>query len=118
MNARKVKKLFEVVKERAKLDFASVYADEYGDCCSCAWSEIGDRFGNEAKGIFAKKWRYGMNKDCSLTNSRGVWVSHDITEEQAKLLVVVCDEMGYNISPREYNESECFYITEKEEVAK
>lgn len=115
MNARNIKKLFETVKMRAKLDFAAIYADEFGDCCSCAWSEIGSRFGDEAKGIFAKKWRYGMNKDCSLTKSRGIWVSHDITKEQAKMLIETCDEMGYTISPREYKETECFYI---EEIAK
>ena len=111
MKKAKLKKLFAEIKEKAGLDFANVCASDYGDCCTCAWAEIGSRYPN-GSGIFGKYWEWGMNKGKPISKTDELWIAHDITPEQAKILVDVCIASGYNITPKEYDEDKCFCISE------
>lgn len=111
MKKAKLNKLFAEIKEKAGLDYANVLASDYGDCCTCAWAEIGHRYPN-GKGIFGKQWEWGMNKDKPLSKKDKLWIAHDITPEQAKVLVDACIASGYDVTPKEYDEMECFCISE------
>ena len=115
MNKRKLNKAFEEVKVRASLDYAVTNADEYGDCNTCVNAGLVDEFGMDSKGIYAKHWLKGMNKGCAWKNLHSVYIGHDITKEQADILVKTFEECGYEVNPKEYDPYKCFNIKEKEE---
>ena len=112
MNKRRLNKVFGEIKEKAKLDFAITNADEYGDCQTCTWSEICFEFGDESKGIWLKHWERGMNASRPIKHQDYLYIAHDITEEQANILINTFIQQGYDIEPKQYNESKCFKITE------
>lgn len=112
MNKRKLNTVFRTIQTAAKLDYAITNADEYGDCNTCVNSMLCDVFGVESKGIWAKHWLKGMNAGGPWKTLDSVYIGHDITEEQAKIMVKVLEASGYNVKPKEYNPSRCFVISE------
>ena len=115
MNKRKLNTAFRIIQNAAKLDYAITNADAYGDCNSCVNYELCEQFGVESKGIWAKHWLKGMNKGCPWNELDNVYIAHDITEEQAKIMVGVFEAHGYVVEPREYDERKCFCIKEATE---
>ena len=112
MNKLKLNKVFAEIKIKANMDYATTNADEYGDCNSCVNFELANKFGIESKGIWAKHWLKGMNKGKPWKELDEAYIAHDITEEQANILVEVFEENGYSIEPKQYNPSKCFCIKE------
>lgn len=113
MNKRKLNKVFEEVKEKAKMDYAIVNTDDYGDCNTCVNYELADEFGLNSTGIYAKHWRKGINAGCPWSELNDVHIGHDITEEQAKVMIEVFKANGYDIQPTEYNPHKAFLIKEE-----
>lgn len=116
MNKRKLNTVFRIIQNTAKLDYAITNADEYGDCNTCVNSELAFEFGIDSKGIYAKHWLKGMNGGCAWKHLDGVYIGHDITEEQAKIMIQVFEENGYDIEPKQYDSGRAFYIKERAEV--
>ena len=112
MDKRKLNRVFKEVKTKAKLDFAITNTDDYGDCNTCVWSEIAFEFGGDSKGIYAKHWLSGMNAGEAWKYLDSVYIGHDLTEEQGKILIDVFKANGYNITPEEYNPNKAFEIKE------
>lgn len=112
MNKRKLNTVFRIIQNAAKLDYAITNADAYGDCNSCVNYELAEQFGVESKGIYTKHWLQGMNKGCPWKELDDVYIGHDITEEQAKIMVGILETHGYAVEPREYDEMKCFCIKE------
>ena len=115
MNKRKLNKVFEQIKTKANLDYAVTNADDYGDCNTCVNSELAFEFGIDSTGIYAKHWLKGMNAGCPWKDLNHVYIGHDVSEEQGKIIIEVFEENGYEIEPKEYNPSVAFLIKEKEE---
>ena len=112
MNKRKLNKVFAEIKEKAKMDYAVTNTDEYGDCNTCVNSELAFEFGMNSTGIYAKHWLRGMNRGCSWSKLEDVYIGHDITEDQAKVMIEVFKVNGYDIQPTEYNPHKSFLIKE------
>ena len=112
MNKIKLNRVFKEIKNKAKMDYAIPTPDKYGDCNTCVNYELADQFGIDSKGIYAKHWTTGMNAGGTWKALNSVYIAHDITEEQAKIMVEVLEENGYDVEPREYDESRCFCIKE------
>jgi hypothetical protein len=112
MNKRKLNRVFDEVKIKANLDYAITDTDEYGDCNTCVNSELADVFGIDSKGIYAKHWLKGMNASGAWKNLDHVYIGHDLTEEQGKILIDVFKENGYIITPEEYDPYKSFNIKE------
>ena len=112
MDKIKLNRVFKAIKKEAKMDYAVTNADKYGDCNSCVNYGLCEEFGDESKGIYTKHWLKGMNKGYPWRELDGVYIAHDITEEQAKIMIDVLEANGYSVEPREYNESRCFCIKE------
>lgn len=112
MDKRKLNRVFKEVQTKANLDFAITNTDDYGDCNTCVWDEIIDVFGLESQGIYTKHWLSGMNKGCPWKDLDSVYIGHDLTEEQGKILIDVFKANGYIITPEEYNPRKSFEIKE------
>lgn len=93
MNERKLNKVFSEIKEKANMDYAIINAAEYGDC----------NFGMDSKGIYAKHWLKKLNK---------LYIGHDITAEQAEIMIKVLKENGYSVKPEKYDSTRSFLIRE------
>ena len=113
MNKRKLNRVFEEIKQKANLAYAITNPDQYGDCNTCVNTELASEFGIDSKGIYAKHWRTGMNAGCAWSKLDAVYIAHDITAEQAEIMVNVLEENGYIVEPREYNPTRCFNIKEE-----
>ena len=112
MNKHKLDKVFKKIQSKAKLDYAITDTDEYGDCNSCVNAELAYEFGIDSKGIYAKHWLEGMNEGCSWEELDLLYIGHDLTEEQGKILIDMFQSNGYNIEPKEYNPTTSFQIKE------
>lgn len=112
MNKIKLNAVFKEIKKKANMDYAVTSADKYGDCNSCVNYGLGEAFGFESKGIWAKHWLKGMNKGCPWKELDDVYIGHDITDGQAKIMVNVLEENGYIVEPREYDTTVSFRIRE------
>lgn len=112
MNKIKLNRVFKEIQKKAKMDYAINNADEYGDCNTCVNYELAERFGVDSKGIYTKHWLKGMNAGKPWKYLDGVYIGHDITEEQAEIMIKVFEENGYDIQPKEYDSSRAFYIKE------
>ena len=112
MNKRKLNKVFEEIKAKSNMDYAITNTDDYGDCNTCVNCELADVFGEESKGIYVKHWTTGMNAGGPWKDLNDVYIGHDITEEQAKIMVEVLEANGYAVEPRVYDERKCFCIKE------
>ncbi len=112
MNKRKLNKVFAEIKTKAKMDYAVPTPDEYGDCNTCVIHELADQFGIDSTGIYAKHWTTGMNAGGPWKNMEHVYIAHDITEEQAAIMVEVFKANGYIVFPGEYDPSKAYLITE------
>jgi hypothetical protein len=66
----------------------------------------------DSKGIYAKHWITGMNAGGPWKHLKDVYIGHDITEEQAKIMIEVLEANGYIVEPREYDKSKAFLIKE------
>lgn len=113
MDKIKLNRVFKEIKTKAKMDYAITNADDYGDCNTCVNYEIVEQFGEESKGIYTKHWLKGMNAGTSWKYLNQVYIGHDITEEQAKIMVEVLEANGYAVTPREYDSSKAFLIKEE-----
>ena len=112
MNKRKLNKVFAEIKEKADMDYAITNTDEYGDCNTCVMSGLADKFGYQSTGIYAKHWMKGMNAGGPWSKRKDVYISHDITEEQAKIMIEVFRANGYDVQPKNYDPRLSFLITE------
>jgi hypothetical protein len=112
MNKIKLNRVFKEIKTKASMDYAVTNADAYGDCNSCVNYGLGEAFGFKSKGIWAKHWLKGMNASRAWKYIDDVYIAHDITKEQAKIMVEVLEANGYAVEPKEYNPSKCFCIKE------
>lgn len=112
MNKRKLNKVFEQIKARANLDYAITNSDEYGDCNTCVNYALGNKFGIESKGIYAKHWLKGMNAGGAWKHLDELYIGHDLTEEQGKIVIATFQANGYDIEPKVYDESRSFLIKE------
>ena len=112
MTKSKLNRVFNEIKIKANMDYAITNADEYGDCQSCVNYELCEQFGVESKGIWAKHWLKGMNKGCPWKDLDSTYIGHDITEEQAKIMIEVLEANGYEVEPKEYNPKKAFLIKE------
>ena len=112
MNKRKLNKVFAEIKEKANMDYAVTNPDEYGDCNTCVNSELAFEFGVDSKGIYAKHWLRGMNAGCSWSKLNDVYIGHDITEDQANIMIEVFKANGYDIQPIKYDAHKSFLIKE------
>lgn len=112
MDKIKLNRVFKEIKTKAKMDYAITTPDKYGDCNTCVNAELADVFGIDSKGIYAKHWTTGMNAGGAWKYLDDVYVGHDITEEQAKVMVEVLEANGYAVEPREYNPCKAFLIKE------
>ena len=112
MDKRKLNRVFKEVKIKANLDYAITNTDDYGDCNTCANCEIADEFGIDSKGIYAKHWLKGMNAGGAWKYLDKLYIGHDLTAEQGKILIDVFKANGYIIEPEEYNPSRAFNIKE------
>lgn len=112
MDKRKLNKVFEEIKIKANLDYAITDADIYGDCNTCVNAELADVFGVDSKGIYAKHWLKGMNAGGAWKYLDDVYVGHDLTEEQGKILIDVFKANGYSVEPETYNSTKAFKIKE------
>lgn len=112
MDKFKLNRVFREIKKKAKMDYAVPTPDKYGDCNTCVNWELADVFGENSTGIYAKHWVTGMNAGGPWKHLKDVYIAHDITEEQAKIMVEVLEANGYTVTPREYDASKCFCIKE------
>lgn len=112
MDKRKLNKIFDKIKIETNMDYAITNTDDYGDCQSCVNAELAFEFGVNSKGIFAKHWLKGMNKGEPYKELDWLYIGHDITEEQAKGMIRIFEENGYDVEPKEYNPLKCFKIKE------
>lgn len=113
MDKIKLNRVFKEIKTKAKMDYAITTPDKYGDCNTCVNAELADVFGIDSKGIYAKHWTTGMNAGGAWKYLDDVYIGHDITEEQAKIMVEVLEANGYAVEPREYNPCKAFLIKEE-----
>ncbi len=114
MDKRKLNRVFNEIKEAAKMDYAVTNTDCYGDCNTCVNSELAFEFGVDSTGIYAKHWLKGMNKGEPWKYLNGVYIGHDITEEQANIMIELLKDNGYEVTPEEYDPRKAFYIKEME----
>lgn len=112
MNRRKLNKVFAEIKEKSKMDYAITNTDYYGDCNSCVNSELAIEFGEQSTGIYVKHWLKGMNAGSPWSELDGVYIGHDITEEQANVMVELLKANGYDVQPTQYDTSKAFFIKE------
>lgn len=112
MNKVKLNRVFKEIKTKANMDYAITTPDKYGDCNTCVNAELADVFGEDSTGIYAKHWVTGMNSGGPWKYLNDVYIGHDITEEQAKLMIEVLEANGYEVEPKEYNPSKAFLIKE------
>lgn len=113
MDKIKLNRVFKELKDKSNMDYAVTTPDDYGDCNTCVNYGFADEFGEESTGIYTKHWTTGMNKGCPWTELDSVYIGHDITEEQAKIMVEVLEANGYEVQPKEYNPSKAFLIKEE-----
>lgn len=112
MDKKKLDRTFLKVKEKANMDYAITNTDKFGDCNTCVNDSLIDAFGRYSTGIYAKHWRYGMNQGKPWTDVKELYIAHDITPKQAEILIDVFTQNGYDIEPKEYDESKAFVIRE------
>ena len=113
MNKEKLDDVFDEIKTKANLDYAVTNSDEYGDCNTCVNSELAFEFGVDSTGIYTKHWLEGMNAGEPWEYLDSVYIGHDLTEEQAKIMIDVLEANGYEVQPRQYNPSKAFLIKER-----
>lgn len=112
MNKSKLTRTFNIIKASIPLDFAITNTDEYGDCDTCTWNAIIEKFGHESHGIYVSKWLHGINKSAPYKETKGVYIGHDLTLKQGQNLIILLKANGYNVEPGHYNPRTKFYITE------
>ena len=112
MNKRKLNKVFAEIKDKANMDYAITNSDEYGDCNTCVNSALAFEFGMDSKGIYAKHWLRGLNAGGPWKNLTDVYIGHDITAEQAEIMVKVLKDNGYSVEPEKYDSTRSFLIKE------
>ena len=93
MNKELLIHAFKEAKKAAALDFAITNPDGLGDCQSCVWAAIVNKYGEESRGVFVKHWRRGMNAGAPIEDLRAVYVAHDLSEEQGRTVAAVLSEL-------------------------
>lgn len=107
MTKKQINNIFKEIKEKANLDFA--YSEALGDCSTCTWTEIVNKHGKEAKGIWLKYFTFGGNKrkwDIGYN-----FIAHDLTAEQKN---IVKNELEKHfIVEWDLSDSQCILIKNK-----
>ena len=116
MNKELLQRTFREWKKAAGADYAITNPSRLGDCMSCVNYALLEKYGEESKGIWAKHWTSGMNKELDLSSPavKEVYIAHDLTKEQAEKFYEVFGE-HFKVAPREYNPSKCFVLYDKDE---
>lgn len=112
MDKIKLNRVFKEIQKKAKMDYAVSTPDKYGDCNTCVNCELADVFGVNSTGIYAKHWTTGMNAGGPWKHLKDVYIGHDITEDQAKIMIEVLEANGYSVEPKEYDPHKAFCIKE------
>jgi hypothetical protein len=112
MNKELLKATMRKYKKASKVDYAITNPDGLGDCQSCVNYALSEKYGEESKGVWVKHFTRGMNASGSIENQESVYIAHDITEEQANVLVEVFSE-AFKVFPKEYDPCKCFEIYDK-----
>lgn len=112
MNKRKLNKVFSEIKEKANMDYAITNPDKYGDCNTCVNSKLAFKFGMDSKGIYAKHWLKGTNAGGPWKYLNKVYIGHNITAEQAEIMIKVLKDNGYSVEPEKYDSTRSFLIKE------
>ena len=113
MNKETLKEAFSEAKKAAALDFSITNPDRLGDCQSCVWSALCNKYGADSHGIWVKHWHHGVNRGEAIEDLTTVYIAHDLTEEQAKAVFAVLEKY-YTITSGKYNPSKCITIKEKQ----
>lgn len=95
MNERKLNKVFSEIKEKANMDYAIT-------------NQLACEFGMDSKGIYVKHWQKGTNAG----DPWKVYIGHDITAEQAEIMIKVLKDNGYSVKPEKYDSTRSFLIKE------
>lgn len=109
MDKRKLNKVFSKIKEKANMDYAITNIDEYVDCNVCVGSKLAFEFGADSKGIYAKHW---LNAGGPWKNLNKLYIGHDITAEQAEIMIKILKDNGYSVKPEKYDSTISFLIKE------
>lgn len=112
MDKRKLNKVFSEIKEKANMDYTITNTDEYGDCNTCVNSKLAFEFGTDSKGIYAKHWLKGTNAGGPWKNLNKLYIGHDITVEQAEIMIKILKDNGYSVKPEKYDADISFLIRE------
>ena len=112
MDKKKMQQVFRTIKKQANLDFAITNPDRFGDCQSCVWGGLCEKYGDDCTGIWAKEWNYGMNGGRGIENLKSVYIAHALTDEQAKIVMDILKD-NYNIVNGEFDSGKCIVIEEK-----
>lgn len=78
MRKTQIQHALDKCKQKLGLDYA--IAEAMGDCQTCTWAEIYDRYGADAKGLWLKYFKWGANK--SPFNKNENYIAHNLTQEQ------------------------------------
>lgn len=111
MDAKNLKKAFAEAKKSAGLDFSITNPDALGDCQSCVWSAIVDKYGADSRGIWCKHWHRGMNKGAPIEELGEIYIAHDLTDDQARAVLATLSKY-YTITSGEFNAARCIVIKE------
>lgn len=104
-----LKRAFRECKKAAGLDFARTNAAALGDCNSCCWAALDDKYGEESRGILLKHWRHGMNGRGEVEDQDSLYIAHRLTEEQGKTVLAVLGKY-FNLDSDSYDDSKCFVL--------
>lgn len=115
MNGRNLKWHFNRFKQLNNLDFADTTVDKYGDCRTCVGCGIEDKFGDNAMGIYAQHWNYGINKGKSYKDMEKVYVCHWLNEDLGAKFIEYFSNNGYNVEPKIYDDNKSFVLSEIKE---
>ena len=111
MNKEILKKVFAEVKKAAGLDFSITNPDRLGDCQSCVWCSIVEKYGMESRGIWVKHWNRGMNSGAGIDELSEVYIAHDLTDEQAEVVISILSR-HYTVTSGVFDHSQCITIAE------
>ena len=112
MDRELIKKAVKECKKEAGLDFA--YSSGLGDCMSCTNSILADKFGENAKGLWVKWFRVGMNAS-KWGDYKTKYICHSLTKKQGDKVVEILSR--YFTVEWSGESHDCIALTAKAEAA-